>query len=167
MTTSAKGKMKGGYLLIASGYLVESEHVLLVHHRGFDKWVPPGGHVIPTETFAEGVAREFAEETSIEVRVISAGHSIHPADRNATPEPVPFYVDVEREGFSRPALVQFFFVERVAPTLAQPKPEIEEVFACDWFGLEDLPSLETFDQVRSVAAYALTHHPRTSPDSQT
>ena len=45
------------YLLIASGYLVAGERVLLVHHRHFDKWVPPGGHVQPGGTFAGAAER--------------------------------------------------------------------------------------------------------------
>jgi 8-oxo-dGTP diphosphatase len=147
-----------GYLLIASGYLVAGERVLLVHHRRFDKWVPPGGHVDPDETFAEAAEREFREETGIAVRALSAAPAIHPPDSNATPTPAPFYCDVERDGFARPALTQFFFV---TPTrgLATLQPQLDEVSECRWFGADELAGLNTFAQVRSVAAHALAHHP--------
>lgn len=152
-----------GYTLVASGYLVVARRVLLVHHRGFEKWVPPGGHVEPGETFAEAAEREFVEETSIVVRALSAAPVIHPPDRNAQPVPVPFYCDVEREGFVRPALVQFFYVAARQPG-AIARPEAAEIHECGWFSADELADLPTFAQVRSVAAYALQHHPSAQSD---
>ena len=110
------------------------------------------------ETFAEAAEREFYEETSIRVRALSAAPVIHPPDQNATPQPVPFYVDREVEGFSAPALVQFFFVEPVNGYL-NPRAELEEIDRCEWFGLQDLDAITTFDQVRSLARWVLEHHP--------
>ncbi|MEV6873930.1 NUDIX hydrolase [Amycolatopsis sp. NPDC051128] len=147
-----------GYFLICAGYLVEDAKVLLVHHNGFDKWVPPGGHVEAGETFAETAAREFCEETGLSVTTLSASPEIHPADDNATPEPAPFYVDVEREGFKLPALVQFFFMRR-ADRSASIHPQLTEVHDARWFSLDELDHIKTFDQVRSLARYAIVNHP--------
>src|SRR3569833_3693280 len=52
------------------------------------------------ETFAEAAGREFKEETGLSVEALSSQPAIHPPDDNATPEPVPFYVELEREGFA-------------------------------------------------------------------
>lgn len=119
-----------------------------------------GGHIEPGESFAGTAVREFKEETGLLVEAISSQPEIHPADANATPEPVPFYVDVEREGFATPALVQFFFIQRRPGAQGQAvEAQLEEVHGADWFGLEDLADLKTFDQVRSLARFALLNHP--------
>ncbi|BDH15364.1 DNA mismatch repair protein MutT [Streptomyces hygroscopicus] len=156
-----------GLVYICSGYLVEQGKVLLVHHNRFDKWVPPGGHIEPGESFAGTAVREFKEETGLLVEAVSSQPEIHPADANATPEPVPFYVDVEREGFATPALVQFFFIQRQPGTQGQAvEAQLEEVHGAAWFGLEDLADLKTFDQVRSLARFALLNYPVTSERAQ-
>jgi 8-oxo-dGTP pyrophosphatase MutT (NUDIX family) len=149
-----------GLVYCCSGYLVESGRVLLVHHNRFDKWVPPGGHIEPGESFAATAVREFKEETGLVVEAISSQPAIHPADHNATPEPVPFYVDIEREGFPTPALVQFFYVQRQPGTREQVvDAQFDEVHEAAWFGLADIDGLRTFDQVRSLARFALLNYP--------
>lgn len=149
-----------GFVYICSGYLVEHGKVLLVHHNRFDKWVPPGGHIEPGESFAGTAVREFKEETGLLVEAISSQPAIHAADANATPEPVPFYADIEREGFAAPALVQFFFVRRQAGSDEQVvEAQLDEVHSAAWFGLDDIDMLRTFDQVRSLARFALLNHP--------
>lgn len=152
-----------GLVYICSGYLVERGKVLLVHHNRFDKWVPPGGHIEAGESFAGTAVREFKEETGLLVEAISSQPAIHPADDNATPEPVPFYVDIERQGFAIPALVQFFYVRRQEGTGEQEvEAQLEEVHGAGWFGLEALEQLPTFEQVRSLARFALLNYPISS-----
>ena len=148
--------------LICSGYLVEDGRVLLVHHNGFDKWVPPGGHIEAVELFPDTVAREFKEETGLEVEVLSAQGSLSHTDDNATPVATPFYADYEREGFAVPALVQFYWVRRISGTLSA---QLEEVSAVRWFTKDELKTLNTFEQVQTLATYALDHHPSAVQDS--
>ncbi len=150
-----------GVVYICSGYLVELGRVLLVHHNRCGTWVPPGGHIEPGETFAQTAAREFKEETGLLVRVLSSQPAaIHPPDANATPEPVPFYVDLEREGFRVPAVAQYYFVQRQDGTTGQNlRAQPEEVFDAAWFTLADLDDLPTFGQVRSLARFALRNYP--------
>jgi 8-oxo-dGTP diphosphatase len=149
-----------GLVLICSGYLVEQGRVLLVHHNRFGRWVPPGGHIEPGETFAQTAAREFREETGLEVEILSSQPGIHPPDANATPEPVPFYVDLEREGFPVPAIVQFYYARRVAGAAGrQVTAQLEEVQAARWFTWDELATLPTFEQVRSLARFALRNYP--------
>lgn len=147
------------YKSFASGYLVRDGKVLLVHHNKFDKWTPPGGHMEDGETPAETVVREFFEETTLNVEPISAMPQFFDGDDNATPIPMPFYMDLEREGFDVPHIGHFYYVKEVGEP-GDIKHQEDELHGFDWFSKDDLQSLKTFDQVRAVAAYAIDNYPQ-------
>jgi 8-oxo-dGTP pyrophosphatase MutT (NUDIX family) len=48
--------------------------VLLIHHKKFDRWMIPGGHIEPLENPNEGALREVMEETGIKIHLISFIH---------------------------------------------------------------------------------------------
>lgn len=149
-----------GFVIISSVYIVEEGKVLLVHHNGFNKWVPPGGHVESGDTFAGTAKREAKEETGADVEIISSQPNINPADKKAVTEPVPFHVDVEYDFRPRPAIVQFFWARRVEESKAQSlSPELNEIYDIGWFDAEQLKDVPTFEQVRTLASYAIAHHP--------
>lgn len=147
------------YKSFASGYLVIDGKVLLAHHNKFDKWVPPGGHIDEDETPADTVVREFKEETNLDVAIIPAAPPAFAGDSNATPIPLPFHMDLEREGFDVPHIGHFFYVRLLSP-LADLSHQQKELFDVRWFSDSDLQALQTFDQVRALAAYALNHYPK-------
>lgn len=45
----------------------EPRRVLLVHHKKFDKWMPPGGHQEKMENPYDAAIRETKEETGIDI----------------------------------------------------------------------------------------------------
>lgn len=51
----------------ATGYTVNKSRtkMLLVHHKGLDKWLPPGGHIEDNEVPHEAAIREVYEETGV------------------------------------------------------------------------------------------------------
>ena len=51
-----------------TGYMTNHARskMLLVHHKGLDKWLPPGGHVEPDESPDIAVLREIREETGLQ-----------------------------------------------------------------------------------------------------
>lgn len=148
-----------GFDLVCSGYLIEQGRVLLVHHNRLDLWVPPGGHIEPGETFAETAGREFREETGLPVEALSAQPVIHPPDENATPQPAPFYVDLERDWPVVPAIVQFFYVRRADGGDQELQAQLEEVADAAWFTLQDLDDLPTLPRIRSLTRFALRNYP--------
>jgi 8-oxo-dGTP diphosphatase len=63
---------------IAAGALVvESDRLLLVHHRrigAYDFWVAPGGGVLGAEELPQAASREVAEETGLVVEVVKLAY---------------------------------------------------------------------------------------------
>ena len=146
------------YRYFAAGYAVNENKVLLVHHKKFDKWTPPGGHIEPEETASEAVVREWKEETGLDVEVIPAFPSAFEGDGNATPIPMPFYIDLEREGFEVPHIGHFFFIN-ILGSEQRMVEERDEIHEARWFSLEELNTVPTFNQVRQLAKFVLSHHP--------
>ncbi len=153
--------MANKYKYICAGYLVESEKVLLVFHKKFQKWTPPGGHMESDETFAETAEREFLEETGLEVAAISSASVIHPQDNNSTPIPLPFYADIMTEGFRVPTIGHYLFVKRTGDS--KLRINTSEIDDARWFTSKELDTIETFEQVRSLSRYAIEHYPAVKP----
>lgn len=150
---------KAKFVFICSGYLVKEGKVLLVHHNGFDKWVPPGGHIEPEDTFASAATREIEEETGLEVEIISSQPNLNPDDTKAIADPVPFYVDIEYEFKPRPAIDQFYWARIKSDNSDDIKIQSDEIYDVGWFNEKQLSTLPTFEQVRKLATYSLNHHP--------
>lgn len=147
------------YRYFASGYLVKDNKVLLVHHKKFDKWTPPGGHMEENETPDQTLIREWKEELNLDIVIIPAHESAFSGDANATPIPMPFYIDLEREGFEVPHIGHFFYVKLKDDTQVMDVLK-SELHDAQWFSKEDLVTLPTFDQVRALAKYTINHYPK-------
>jgi len=48
----------------------KNKKILLVHHKKFNKWVQPGGHIEDDETPEEAALREVYEETGVKVQLL-------------------------------------------------------------------------------------------------
>ncbi len=144
---------------MAAGYLVKDDKVFLAHHKKFDKWTPPGGHIEENETPDQALIREWKEEVNLDIEIIPAHESAFGGDSNATPIPMPFHIDLEREGFDVPHIGYFFYLK-----LKNSDQEISilksEVHDARWFSEEELKNIPTFDQVRALARYAIKNYPK-------
>jgi 8-oxo-dGTP pyrophosphatase MutT (NUDIX family) len=56
--------------VVTSAYVVCDNQVLLVHHRGLNRWLASGGHLIAGETPDDCAVREVLEETGIVAHII-------------------------------------------------------------------------------------------------
>ena len=147
------------YKYFSAGYFVKDGKVLLAHHKKFNKWTPPGGHIEEGETPDQALVREWKEELNIDIEILPAYKSAFEGDSNATPIPMPFYIDLEREGFDVPHIGYFFYVKskNVSDVINIQKDELHSI---GWFSENDLASLPTFEQVKSLAAYAIKNYPK-------
>ena len=57
-------------------FIVHKGRVLLVNHPRYNKWIPPGGHIELDETPDQALFREVAEETGLEIEVLSSKPAI-------------------------------------------------------------------------------------------
>ncbi len=147
------------YKYFSAGYLVKDNKVFLSHHKKFDKWTPPGGHIEENETPDQALIREWKEELALDIEVISSQPTAFIGDSNSTPIPMPFHIDLEREGFDTPRIGFFFYVKLKDPnqTITVLKDELHDA---KWFSKEEIVVLSTFDQVRALSTHAINNYPR-------
>ncbi|GAA2215112.1 hypothetical protein GCM10009850_105790 [Nonomuraea monospora] len=110
----------------------DAERVLMIHHRGLNRWLLPGGHVEPEDHSLYGAAlRELAEETGLRWQ-----HAVSPL--------APVDIDVHdipaNPSNGEPAHLHadFRFAFRVEPSAITIQPE--EVTAFAWRPPTDLPT---------------------------
>jgi 8-oxo-dGTP pyrophosphatase MutT (NUDIX family) len=48
--------------------------IALIHHKKFDRWMVPGGHIEPFENQVEAAIREVREETGLGIKLFSFLH---------------------------------------------------------------------------------------------
>lgn len=53
-----------------TGFVIHEDKTLFLWHPRLQMWVPPGGHLLPSEDPVTAVLREVQEETGLEVEVI-------------------------------------------------------------------------------------------------
>jgi 8-oxo-dGTP pyrophosphatase MutT (NUDIX family) len=79
--------------LTASVWIVSEtspKKILLVHHKKYNKWLQPGGHVEPFENPLETAIREVKEETGIDISFLR--DEIVVVDEEGTFLPKPAYL---------------------------------------------------------------------------
>jgi len=78
----------------ATGFVVHENRTLLLWHRRLQAWVPPGGHLKPSEDPVQAVLREIQEETGLRAQVMALNRTF-PFDY---PQqlPAPYTILVER-----------------------------------------------------------------------
>lgn len=147
----------------ATGYTVnaDSTRMLMVFHRGLQRWLPPGGHVDPDEFPGDTVIREVFEETGVRAR----HQGVEPLDlrlngRTESQLPAPFSMAVQLipesskdvEHIHMDMMYQLI-ADDGADTTAM-ESEVEHVRWCA--RAEILEELATVDSVRAFARKRLS-----------
>ena len=136
----------------ASALVVNGEKVLLVLHKKFGKWLYPGGHIDPMETPDEAVLREIREETGLEARILSDKPielSLGTTRALARPYAVlDEFIPDSKDGDH--VHVDLVYVCEPCDPSAPLRPGDGESAHIGWFGPEDFPKLEMFDDFRKL-----------------
>ena len=123
---------------------------LLVHHRKYDKWMPPGGHQEAHENPVEAAIRETLEETSLDISGVIEGPQ--PFDAGASHLRRPDYFLEEaipaHGGEAEHVHLDQIYVVRIPEQLGIHNQD--ESHGIGWFTLEDTEKLPTFDNVHQI-----------------
>ena len=122
--------------------------LLLCHHKNFNRWVQPGGHIEKNEVPEETALRETYEETGVRIKLIG--------------ERFP-----REEDYIRPLGIQknrgkdgglHVDITYVGIPLSQDLViEDEEIDRCEWFSYEELNDIDVFPDIKISFNYILNN----------
>lgn len=148
--------------LVVSGYIIHGGKVLLIHHKGMDVWIPPGGHIEEDETPDHAVIRELKEELGLDVEILNR-NDISPSGNIVEQLAVPFYVNVHRikgvKGVEEHNHCCLYYL-CVTNDLKNMKPDRSEVKDHAWFTPEELDQPHIPADTRNIALKAFELHER-------
>ena len=118
-------------------FVVEKGKVLVIHHRGLNKWLPLGGHIELNEDPEAAAIRETREESGLDVELIG--------DRPPTTEEgtraliAPRFLDIHRISKTHEHIGMIYFArpKRGAVVLAD-----REHHAIRWCSADELDALD-------------------------
>lgn len=61
---------------VTSAYILHKDAALLIFHPKIKRWLPPGGHIEPSESPIEAVKREVKEEVGLDIEIIKDEHVV-------------------------------------------------------------------------------------------
>lgn len=142
-------------------YILHENRVLLIYHKKYQKWQPPGGHLDENELPHEGAIREAYEETGLQVEIIEQ-ENIHINRWNAKSIPRPFLCLLEnipeysKNGRTEPAHqhIDFIFLARPIEDQFCLKENPQETMGLRWFSREEIETLQgdvdLFEEVKKT-----------------
>ena len=138
----------------ASCYIFDDEKIILVFHKKFNKWMPPGGHLEPNETPQEAAIRESFEETGLEIELCSNTDE-HFSSENAQELTRPYMCLLENiaEYKSTPfhQHIDFIFIgQPIGGALVCNKAESDEVRAFSESEVDAIDASLLFPEVRKT-----------------
>ncbi len=126
----------------STAYIISEERILLIYHRKFRKWLPPGGHIDPNELPSEAAKREVLEETGLEVELFSDEHIwVERSNANSLPRPYMCLLEEIPAHGTQVAHQHIDFIYLARPTGGEEKINETEIGGMRWFTLEEVELL--------------------------
>jgi len=168
--------LKAHTCMVAGGVLIHQDKILLVHHKKLGIWLAPGGHLEAGELPHEAAEREVFEETNIHVKAIDPHQLIESDVNQYVPNPIYSSIHwVSQENYNarmassdsqqlhctqvwpngcEQHYCQSYLMQPMGDIIAKHDPN--ESFGIGWFGLEDLPNLETNEDIKAEIRLAFS-----------
>ena len=132
----------------ASAFVVNpiDKKILLCHHKKFNKWVQPGGHIEDNELPEETALRETYEETGVRIKLIG--------DRFPREDDFIRPLGIQRNRGKDGSLhVDITYVG--IPLSQDDIIEDDEIDRSAWFSMEELNDIECFQDIKISYQYIL------------
>jgi 8-oxo-dGTP pyrophosphatase MutT (NUDIX family) len=150
--------LEGDRQFTASVVVISTEHiprVLLVHHKKFNVWMQPGGHIERDEAPYQAAVREVFEETGLNIEEhLQPGERI---DDYAFLLPSPRWVMEQKipphGGQPLHYHLDNLFVVKIP--WQEPVVAEQESHGIGWFTLEETKSLDMFENTRFLVRSVL------------
>ena len=132
----------------------ENGQILMIKHKQFGKWLPPGGHVDENELPCNAVAREVFEETGITVNVVSSVSELDLSGGIAKELPLPLRImHIDTDGTGLKNYIDLIYLCRAVNI--NTTPQETEIDGIGWFSPEDAIKLDTYEDIKKSIEAAL------------
>ena len=125
----------------------ENKKILLVHHKKFNKWVQPGGHIEDNEIPEETALREVYEETGVKVKLI--GERFPREDDYIKP------LGIQKNRNTLGDLHIDIIYAAVPVNNIETTPNTHENNGVRWFSREELETINLFPDIKITMDYVL------------
>lgn len=136
-------------------YKEETEYkLLLVHHKKFNRWMVPGGHVEGYENHYECALREVKEESGLDVHIIPVGSKyLGYSFLDAKSYQLPFVIQEEyipaHKGKPEHIHLDFLYVAvSKSNAVSFAESESNEI---KWYSKNELKGLDMFESTKHIA----------------
>ncbi|NLM62878.1 MAG: NUDIX domain-containing protein [Mollicutes bacterium] len=127
----------------------ENKKILLVHHKKFNKWVQPGGHIEDNEIPEETALREVYEETGVKVKLI--GERFPREDDYIKPLGIQKNRNIDGD-------IHIDIIYAAVPiNCIQTIPNFNENIDAKWFSREELETIDVFPDIKITMDYILDY----------
>jgi 8-oxo-dGTP pyrophosphatase MutT (NUDIX family) len=133
-----------------STLIFDQNRILLVYHKSFDRWLPPGGHIEPNEDPEEAAIREAKEETGLDIKLI--GKAEDTQDPDTKPLIRPRWLDIHKVTDTHRHICFYYYARSVSGTLTLCEEEHSDI---GWFSKEDVAKLKMSQATRFYVTEAL------------
>lgn len=133
----------------ASVFLIDpkTKKILLVHHKKWDKWVQPGGHIEDEELPEECALRETYEETGIKVKLL--GERFPREDDFIRPLAV-------QKNRNKMGEIHIDFLYLAIPINNEIDYSSSENYDVRWFSRNELENISVFPDIKITMDYVLS-----------
>jgi 8-oxo-dGTP pyrophosphatase MutT (NUDIX family) len=153
----------------ATLFIFKENKLLMIKHKKFNKWLPPGGHVDPGELPHETALREAVEETGIEAELIPTDRLWIPDRPNAISIPAPYFMLEQKilpyKGRPEHCHIDSLYIGR--PKNPNAEINTEEEHEVSWLTLEEILAFESdveiFKDTQIIAEKLFKELERSSP----